>query len=321
MSATTGPGVQLQKRDFDFLRGLFESRVMTADHAAAIHFDGKRHYTTKRLQKLKAAGLVSERRRRVNEPAILFLTRKAFALLKTEGRLDGLPSLSPNTFENRANVSDLTLRHELEIMDVKAAMHRALAGSPKFTIQEFSTWPVLHQFEASIGAIGHNLLVKPDGFVRIHEREEGTPGSLYECFLEVDRSSESLETLVQKALCYHEFYHSGGYAIRNGGQRSAPDEFPFRVLVVTKSAERRSNIAERLTQSSPPVMKLVWLATLADVVASPLGPVWIRPLDYHEAVKATSFHRETTGGHSVYRRNPERDAHVAAKVSPLRLLE
>ena len=68
--------LQCQKRDFDFLCGLFESRIMTAGHIATIYFDGKREYTKKRLQKIKAAGLIGERRRNANEPAILFLTRK-----------------------------------------------------------------------------------------------------------------------------------------------------------------------------------------------------------------------------------------------------
>jgi len=50
-------GVQLQPRDFELLRGLFESRVMTLAHVSALYFDGKREMAKKRVQKLKAAGL------------------------------------------------------------------------------------------------------------------------------------------------------------------------------------------------------------------------------------------------------------------------
>src|ERR1700733_5183271 len=73
--------MQLQPRDFAILQGLFESRIMTAAHIAALYFDGKREYTKKRLQKFKAGGFIGERRRNANEPSILFLTHKAFKLL------------------------------------------------------------------------------------------------------------------------------------------------------------------------------------------------------------------------------------------------
>jgi hypothetical protein len=45
----------LQDRDFALLRGLFESRVMTAGHIATLYFDGSREAAKKRLQKIKAA--------------------------------------------------------------------------------------------------------------------------------------------------------------------------------------------------------------------------------------------------------------------------
>src|SRR2546430_1872225 len=91
--------LQLQERDFAMLRGLFESRVMIARHIATLYFGGKRQYTKKRLHKMKAAGLISERRRRPNEPSILFLTRKAFTILNDHdhGHLSEYPSLSANS--------------------------------------------------------------------------------------------------------------------------------------------------------------------------------------------------------------------------------
>ena len=76
MSAFESNALEPQPRDFALLRGLFECRVMTADHIATLYFGGKSEYTKKRLQKLKAAGLISERPRRMNEPAVLCLTRK-----------------------------------------------------------------------------------------------------------------------------------------------------------------------------------------------------------------------------------------------------
>jgi ribosome biogenesis protein Tsr3 len=63
--------IDLRERDLELLRGLFESRIMTAAHIATLYFDDKKEATKKRLQKLKAAGLIRERRRRAYEPAVL----------------------------------------------------------------------------------------------------------------------------------------------------------------------------------------------------------------------------------------------------------
>jgi hypothetical protein len=70
--------LQLQDRDLALLRGLFECRVMTTDHAKALYFDGKDEAAKKRLQKIKAAGLITNRPRHAFEPSVLFLTRKAW---------------------------------------------------------------------------------------------------------------------------------------------------------------------------------------------------------------------------------------------------
>ncbi len=40
MASVKAETLQLQERDIALLRGLFESRVMTAAHAAKLHFDG-----------------------------------------------------------------------------------------------------------------------------------------------------------------------------------------------------------------------------------------------------------------------------------------
>jgi hypothetical protein len=320
-SAKKCDSLQFQERDFELLRGLFESRVMTAVHIATLYFDGKRESTKKRLQKLKAAGLISERKRRVNEPSILFLTRKSFDLLNNRGDLSRYPALGTTSFEARANVSESTLCHELEIMDVKAALHAALAKVENFSFLEFTTWPLLCQFETSHPEHGANVLVKPDGFIRIHEQEVGTKGFLYDCFLEVDRSSEVLDTLVAKANCYKAYYKSGGFAVRNSASRTDVKAFPFRVLVVLKSTERRNNTAQRLLEQNPPLLTRVWLTTLADVTADPLGPIWILPKDYRNLVSGTPYYEKGPKRRFEYRRQPERETFIESKIRKWRLLE
>jgi len=311
--------LQLQDRDLDLLRGLFESRVMTIKHIAPLYFDSSGHAAKKRLQKIKSAGLVAERKRRSrNEPSILFLTRKAFVLLRDHGHISKYPSFSIATLENRANVKDLTIQHELNIMDVKTAFHTALAASEKFSISVFSTWPLLNEF--TVSSRGGEDIIKPDGFMRIHEKEADSNGYRHDHFLEVDRSSEQLDTLVNKALCYREYYRSGGYAVRNGKRRTDFEEFPFRVIFVVKNAERRNNLAERLAHNMPPILTQTWLTTQAEVSCNPLGAIWIQPADYRAVTKGTPFYNEHPLRRFAYRHQPEREKFIEANIKKLRLL-
>ncbi len=282
---------------------------MTAAHAAALHFDGRAEATKKRLQKLKAAGLVAERSRRAYEPAILFLTTGGLALLNERGVLADYPPLSLPSLYKRATVSDLTIRHELLVMDVKAAFHDAVRGTKPFTVAEFGTWPRLYQFEAVMGA-GGETVVRPDGFIRIHENEPDGGLSEHVFFLEVDRSTETLDTLASRANGYLHYYKSGGFALKNGALRSAYKDYPFRVLMVFKTAERRNNMAECLLQNIPPILTQVYLSTIEEVRKDPLGPIWIRPVDYRDAVSNTPFDPAERSEQWPYQRQTAREALV-----------
>ena len=307
--------ISLQERDVALLRGLFESRVMTNDHATALYFDGKSEAAKKRLQKIKAAGLITERPRRAFEPSVLFLTRKGLVLLQEKGVLAQFPSFDLPALDRRARVSDLTIRHELEIMDVKTAFRAAIKTTPTFTIAEFSTWPLLNEFTAyRHGGNGAEVPVKPDGFIRIHETE-ATGGKFERAFfLEVDRSSEVQDKLIAKAVCYLDYYRRGGFAVRNGATRDDFKKFPFRVLMVFKNAERRNNTVLRLLQNTPPILTLVYLSTLEEVTHDPTGAIWIRPLDYREATKGTPFAPEKQPKTWGYQRQTARELFVEQKV-------
>lgn len=294
---------------------------MTAAHVSALYFESKRQYTKKRLQKLKGVGFIGERNRRVNEPAILFLTRKAFSFLNSEGHLSGYPQLSTNSFENRANVSPFTVRHELEVMDVKAALHGGLAGNEKFSIREFTTWPLLNQFETTLDGYGAPVALKPDGYLRIHEREDNSSGFIHDCFLEIDRSEESQGRLLSKAISYLNYYASGGFAVRNGGTVDDKKSFPFRVLMVFKTSERRNNTAEHLVRNNPPILTLTWLTTLAEAKANPLGAIWIQPKGYRDITSGTTFDVDRRQPTPFYRRQSEREIFVESKIVKRRLLD
>jgi hypothetical protein len=313
--------LDLQDRDFRLLRGLFESRVMTTAHVAVLYFDSKREAAKKRLQKLKEANLIDERPRRRYERSVLFLARKGYDILRERGVLNEYPYIGRSSLERRSRVSDLTLRHELEVMDVKSAFHFAIKKTGTFTIPTFNTWPLLDQFEVFHPGRSKPEIVRPDGLILIHEPEPNAKGYVHTFFVEVDRSNEIQDKLVGKASCYFEYYKSGGFAVRNRARRDDYKKFPFRVLMVFKTAERRNNTAERLLQNTQPILTMIWLATFADVTADPLGTIWIRPTDYRDAVKGTSFDTDYTHRKFGYRRQAERETLVEAKIRKMRLLE
>jgi hypothetical protein len=128
--------------------------------------------------------------------------------------------------------------------------------------------------------------VKSDGFIRIQEKEADGGFSEHTFFLEVDRSTETLDILADRCHCYLDYYRNGGFAVRNGQSPDQYKEFPFRVLVVTKTEQRRRSIAHRLLDDPLPIFTLVWLCTLAETTADPLNSIWLRPLDYRQLSNA-----------------------------------
>jgi hypothetical protein len=169
------------------------------------------------------------------------------------------------------------------------------------------------------GYDGAEVPVKPDGFIRIHETDASGSKFEHAFFLELDRSSETQDKLVAKAVCYLDYYRRGGFAVRNRATRDDYKKFPFRVLMVFKSAERRNNTAERLLQNTPPILRLTYLSTFEEVAHDPTGAIWIRPLDYREATEGTPFAPEKQPKKWGYQSQPARELFVEQKVRKQRI--
>jgi hypothetical protein len=97
--------------------------------------------------------------------------------------------------------------------------------------------------------------------------------------------------------------------------------YPFRVLMVLKTAERRNNTAEQLLQNNPPILTQVCLSTFEEVIANPLGAIWICPIDYREATNGTPFDTKQWRNSFTYRSNPKREIFVETKIQKRRFLE
>jgi Replication-relaxation len=309
--------VEFQARDLAILRGLFDSRIATIHHLSTLYFEGRLEAARKRVKKLKTAGIINERPRKATEPSIHCLSRRAFEVLEKHGVLKEYPSVGWSHLEKRARVSELTLKHELEVMDCRAALTAAAVKSG-FTMAEFSTWPKLFEFVARDSA-GKQMLVKPDGFIRIQGADAGGRfEDLY--YLELDRSTEEQKRLVERAACYRDYYFRGGLASRFGRPRSEFKQFPFVVLMVLKNPERRNNTAERLLQATQPIRNQVWLTTFEEVTSDPLGAIWVKPGDYSRLTAGTAFDPAVRRNQWGYRRQPEREEFIEKNIQKYQLL-
>jgi len=119
---------------------------------------------------------------------------------------------------------------------------------------------------------------------------------------------------------YANYYRSGGFAARNGAPRSEFRDYPFRVLLVFKTGERRNNFAERILQSPAPVLTQVCLSTIAEATLDSLGFIWISPADYRSAVHGSAFAPDGRQRQFGYQRQTARDLFVETNLQKRQIL-
>lgn len=298
-------------RDLQLLLGLLQVRILTLAQITGLYFAGAAEAAKKRVQILKSARLIAQRPRpRPYDRSILFLAKRGFELLRDGGHLSGYPKLPWKQMAKRVRVSPLTLAHELSVNQIKIAFSNAVAKQNGLTLEVFFTWPKLFAFEVQTSGWNGTTTIRPDGYVEIRDRR-GEADCSHFAYLEVDRSTESLSCLTDKAADYLQHYRRGGFARSQGRSAEQYKSLPFRVLVVLNNDERRNNLAAALLKVNPPILSLTWLTTLDRILADPLGKIWMRPCDYRDAMKDSDVDEQPR---RPYRRQPKRERQVAETV-------
>lgn len=273
-------GIVLQPRDYDLLQGLYDSRLMTIKHATALHFEGKIDAAKKRLQKLQGAGMIVQRPRRPQDPAIYLLGREGYKALKRANLID--PEHDPGwaRLYKRQRIGDLMLAHELAVMDVKVAFVTAIAKRSDLELVELSTSPERHKFRVveavpSIrgGVRFRSLYVKPDGFLRIEHNRQRDGQEERIIFVEVDRGTESHNRLSEKLRHYSQLRRRRGPKHPNSRMTDAP----FQLLVVFSSRARLDNVVRKAEASSKRRMRWVRYAVIEDALVRPLNSLGFPP--------------------------------------------
>lgn len=270
----------IQPRDLQVLRTLLDSRVAYARQISALHFSGKREATKKRLQTLKRSGFIAARRRRPQEPAVLYLTRAGMRLLKDRGLLLNCSQSLPTSLDRIPRTSASTIQRDLELLDIRISLVTAVRTQPTLPLSRFVTSHSVPPVKSPSLRSGGVTQVRPDAFIEIDERRPGGHTTRSRLFLQLDRRAESLEVLVSRADAYRTHFQSGDFARFLGEPPQRYRDFPFRVLYVFKSGERRDAFARLLLAQSPPILTQAWLTTFPELVSDPLGPIWLCPIDF-----------------------------------------
>jgi hypothetical protein len=273
-------GFMLTPRDVRILRDLFDSRVLTANQIADIHFASSPNAAKQRLWAMKKVGLISGRfGSPASEPQPLRLTRGGFDLLRQRGHLDDYPRLTWVTMSRRLKVSDLTLAHELDVGSVKAAFHRAARERGDTKIDLAVTWPRLLRFRVRPPHQAESANVSPDGFIRLTHTSDNQVVRQMDFFIEVDRSTETLSRIVERMQGYVAYFSTGGYAKRQGVNDAQAKDFPFRVLWTFRTKARQDGFLESCRKHVHPVHKMAWTTVHDMACQNPFGAVWRRPID------------------------------------------
>jgi hypothetical protein len=275
----TRPAFIVTARDVAILRDLFDSRILTAQQIADIHFNGSRNASKQRLWTLKRAGLIAGRFGTPSGlPIPLRLTRDGFDILRKGGHLNDYPRLTWPTLSKRLKVSPLTLAHEVDVGWVKASFYRAARERGDTQINLAITWPRLLRFRVRPPHLSETVSVSPDGFIRFIQ-DDGAIKREQDVFIEVDRSTETISRIVERMQAYVAYYSTGGFAKRQSVANVEPKEFPFRVLWTFKTKARMESFLRACREHQRPILKMAWAVLFDEAVLNPFAKCYRRPVD------------------------------------------
>jgi hypothetical protein len=149
-------------------------------------------------------------------------------------------------------MKEMFLTHRLQVNDIRLAFASALGYHSEAGLDRWESAPDLRE----VGLM-------PDAFCEYRYR-----GHLWNCFLELDRSTESHRGFRAKVESYLDFGLSGGFRRRFGCRY-------FRVLIVALTEAREGNLRgliEGITE------KMFWLTVLQNITRETIfGRIWRRP--------------------------------------------
>lgn len=250
----------LTERDEAVLRTVFEHKFLTTKQICTLHFSTHASYgsairaCTRVLNRLEGHRLLHRLERPVggrgggSTSFVWALDAAGDRLMRAEFNKES----RGRTYEP----TTLFLVHTLAIVDVRI-MFEELARSGQIELLKVLTEP--YNWRTSLGRAGTAQIVKPDLYAM-------TASGDYEdaWFIEVDRGTESMSTLVRKSLIYQRHYESGS-------EQEALGIFPLVVWLIG-SQRRRERLAADIaadTRLNAALFRIIAPDELPALIADP----------------------------------------------------
>jgi hypothetical protein len=226
-------GFAFQDSDIELLHAVYQLRIATIDHLAALSGRSVRALWG-RLHKLKE--------RRYLTTVARFMQKQVYAISSEAKPVLVEHGYAPRDFaERRLRHNELTeigIRHSLFVADIHARMMLLTRTGPIRLIhwQEGSTlWDsvIPRRDDPAIP-------IRPDAYFILEHRERSGRKNKFHVFLEADRSTMSHERMASKIAGYVAYYEQAGYRQKYRGMRA------FIVATVTQTRERAEELRKDL---------------------------------------------------------------------------
>ncbi len=226
-------GFELQDRDVELLNFVFELRIATVDHLAALSGRSVRTLWG-RLLKLKE--------RRYLTSVTRFMQKHIYAIGS-----QGVPVLiehgyAPSEFAKKRlrhhELTDLGIRHSLHVANVHARMFLLTRNSP-ISLHHWQEGPAL--WDSVIpGKDDPAIPVRPDAYFILKHAGRPEGKNLFHVFLEADRSTMSHQRMAAKVNGYIAYYKQDRH------RQKYPQMKSFLVATVTETRKRAEELQKDL---------------------------------------------------------------------------
>ncbi len=226
-------GFQLQDGDIELLHSVYQLRIATIDHLAALSGRSVRALWG-RLHKLKE--------RRYLTTVARFMQKQVYAIGSEAKPILVEHGYAPRDFaERRLRHNELTeigIRHSLFVADIHSRM---------LLLTRTGSITLLHWQEGS--ALWDSVVprkdepanpIRPDAYFILSQANRPEGNNKFHMFLEADRSTMSHERMATKITGYLAYYEQDGHRQKYPGMRS------FIVATVTKTRQRAEELRKDL---------------------------------------------------------------------------
>lgn len=253
------PPLIIQDRDIEIVRAVFENRFLTLPLLAQLfppdEKSRRRRYHNQNVELRDTTNASLHRRLRLlfhhhylyrfhtnlRGNHIYALDNQGALLLKT----NQLPlSLSIDWQEKNRGLAHFNVEHALMVSRFRTALEVATREHPTLKIDDYEREsPTL---KAEWQKNGRRIYVNPDAYLTLRDTSKPTGKQRAAYFLEADQSTMTLQRLLEKFARYSAMY-------RDRVHMKAYDIPSFRLLLVTKSRERASNVLTLASKDDSPI--------------------------------------------------------------------